>query len=105
MKNISSKLCLIAGVSCVMLFGNPTPVFSAEENRGGPDERLQRLERRINELAERQDQMMRRAAPRQGGEQPMMNQPSVPQGRKGQMPSFGPANMQAQIPPTGWRLR
>ena len=106
MKSVSWKLCLIAGVSCVMLFGNPKPAFSADENRGGggPDERLQRLERRINELTERQDEMMRRLGASQGPHQPTMNQPGVSQGRPGQMPSLGPENMQSPMPMTGWRF-
>jgi len=33
---------------------------AAEEERGGPPERLERLERRLDELAQRQEQMMQR---------------------------------------------
>src|SRR5258708_39047738 len=66
MKILSWKSCLVAGVSCLMLFGNTKSVCSAQENPAGPDERLQRLEWRINELAERQDQMLRRLGDPQG---------------------------------------
>jgi len=72
MKSLSWKLCLMAGFCCWVLFGNTTPVLAADDNPGGPDERLQRLERRINDLADRQEQMMRRfgAAPQRQGPMP-----------------------------------
>lgn len=60
MKSLALKLCLMPGVSCWMLFGVPTGIVAADQYPAGPDERLQRLEQRVNELAERQDQWMRR---------------------------------------------
>jgi hypothetical protein len=106
MKNSSWKLCLFTGVSCLMLFGNATKVCSAQENAPGPDERLQRIERRINELADRQDQMMRRLGAPQ---QPQQSQPQMapqgggPLGPQGPMPSLGPQNSGLPMPPMGWR--
>ncbi len=65
MKSLSWRLNLAAMCAALMMFGTATPVFAAEEDRGGPADRLERLERRVNEMAERQEQMMRRpgAAP------------------------------------------
>ena len=60
MRNLSNKLGLIAAVSCLAWMGNVRSVRAAEENPPPPDERLQRMERRLNELAERQEQMLRR---------------------------------------------
>jgi hypothetical protein len=87
MKSLSWKLCLLAGISFLTLFGNTTPVFAAEENPPGPGDRLQRLEERIRELAERQEQMMRGFGALQDRQKPM--------------PSLGPENIRFPVPPTG----
>jgi hypothetical protein len=47
---------LMAGLMC---FGGRVPTMAAEES-GMPADRLERLERRVNEMAERQEQFMRR---------------------------------------------
>lgn len=60
MKSALWKCCLLAGVSCCVLFGPAKPAFAQEENRPKPDQRLEQLERRVNQLAERQERMMRR---------------------------------------------
>jgi hypothetical protein len=60
MKSISWQFGLVATCAALTMFGQATPVFSAEEDRGGPSDRLERLERRVNELAERQENMMQR---------------------------------------------
>ena len=62
MKSLSWKLGLMAGVSCLALFGTTPPVLAADNNPPGPDEHIQQLERRLNELANRQEQMMQRLA-------------------------------------------
>jgi len=61
MKNMSWQLCLMAGFVCWILHGGATPAMAADENPPGPNEHLQQLERRVNELADRQEQMMRRS--------------------------------------------
>lgn len=112
MKSSSWKLGPLAGISCLLFFGNPTQVGTAQENPGGPDERLQRLERRLNELADRQDQMMRHLGAPQGPQpfhQPQQAQQQMtppaggPQGPQGPMPSFGPQTTGLPMPPMGWR--
>ncbi len=101
MKSLLWKLCLMAGVSGLALFGSRTPVFAAADNPGGPDERLQRLERRINELADRQEQMMRRLGvpPETGG--PMGRPLAAPPGPQGSRPAPGSENMGPSMPPAG----
>ena len=60
MKSLSWRLGLAVTCAALTMFGRATPVFAAEEDRGGPADRLERLERRVNELAQRQEHMMQR---------------------------------------------
>jgi len=78
MKRSLWKLCLLAGIVWISALGEPAKVGAAEDNSPGPGDRLQRLERRLNEMADRQEQMMRRmGAPdeRQGRPMPEMRGP------------------------------
>jgi hypothetical protein len=54
------------------MFGRATPVYAAEEDRSGPADRLDRLERSVNELAQRQEQLMRQLGAAQERQGPMM---------------------------------
>jgi hypothetical protein len=123
MKNVAWKLCLLAGFAGGMLFGNTTPVFAADEGPGGPDQRLQQMERRINELADRQEQMLRRlgappgaqdqrpgrfGAPQDqqpgrfgGPQEPGAGRFGGPRERQGPMPPPGPDNLRPPMPPRG----
>ena len=105
MKNRFWKLWLMAGFFCLMLFGNRTPVCSADDNRPGPDDRWQRLEGRVNELAARQDQMMRRFGGPQEPQPQMMRPPGGSPDRQGPMPAFGPEDTRLPMSPAGWRPR
>jgi hypothetical protein len=69
MKSWLWKLCLAAVFVWFMAFGGTAAAVAADDNPAGPGDRLQQLERRVNELAERQEQMMRRlsAQPEQSG--------------------------------------
>jgi hypothetical protein len=60
MKSQSRWLCLLAALAWVAWCGGTTPTSAAEEDRGGRAERLDRLERRLDELAQHQEQIMRR---------------------------------------------
>jgi len=60
MNYLSWRLSLAAMCAVLTMFGRATPVFAAEEDRGGPADRLERLEHRVNELAQQQEQLMRR---------------------------------------------
>jgi len=58
MKSLMWRLYLVAAFAGLAGFGPATPVFAAED-RGGPADRFERLERRVQELAEHQEQMRR----------------------------------------------
>ena len=85
MKKSSLRFCFFAGVVSMTLASRTMTAWAAEEDRGGPGDRLDRMEHRINELAQRQEQMMR-----QFGNSP---QP------QGQMPGPGPENMRHPMGP------
>jgi hypothetical protein len=79
MKSPAWKWCLMAGSSFLMLCGSTTGVFAANQDLAGPDERLQRMEQRIKELAERQEQLMRRFGGPQERQSPMPQPGMMPQ--------------------------
>jgi hypothetical protein len=60
MKNLTWRFGLAATCMVLMIFGRTTPVFAADQDRGGPADRLDRLERRMDEMSQRQEQLMRR---------------------------------------------
>ena len=71
MNNLSWRLSLAAMCAALTMFGWVTPVFAAEDDRGGPGDRLERLERRVNEMAQHQEQLMQRLGAAQGRQGPM----------------------------------
>jgi hypothetical protein len=71
MKSVSWNLSLMAAVSCFALFGSTTAVLAADDNPANADERLQRLERHVSELADQQQQIMRRLDAPEMGRGPM----------------------------------
>jgi hypothetical protein len=81
MKSLSWKLCLMAGISCMALFGNPAPARASEDVPAAPDERLERLEQRINTLADRQELALRRF------EAALAPQPGAPSERQALLPA------------------
>jgi hypothetical protein len=60
MKIPSWKLCLVGVLVWLALLSRTAIAAVPEEDQGGPGDRLRHLEQRVNELAERQEQMMRR---------------------------------------------
>jgi len=98
MKSLSRKLCLLAGVSGLAFFGNSRAALAGGGEFAGPEERLQRLEQRINDLADRQEQLMRPlgAALDNGG--PMGGQPGGPGQLQGPMGRRGGGAAQFQGP-------
>jgi hypothetical protein len=70
MKNLMWRLYLVAAFAGLVWFGRATPAGAAEDG-GGPGERLERLERRLNEMAERQEQMMRTLGAQMQNQGPM----------------------------------
>jgi len=87
MKTMSLKRYLMPVAFCLMLLGVPRVFSAADQNPGESDERLRRVEQRVNELADQQEQLMRRLGdPR--GRQGSMSQPGQ-MGQPGQMPQSG----------------
>ncbi len=68
------KWCLMAVFLWVATFNQARVAVAAEDNVGGPGDRLQRLERRLNEVAQRQEQMMRQFGSLEGRQQNYMPQ-------------------------------
>jgi len=71
MKCLSWRLGLAAACAALTMFGRSAPLFAADEDHGGPADRLERLERRVNEIAQRQEQMMQRLGNAPQGQRPM----------------------------------
>jgi hypothetical protein len=71
MKSISWRLVLAAACTALCLCDGATPVSAAEPDRGGPADRIERLEQRLNEMAQHQEQLMRRLDTQQEGRAPM----------------------------------
>jgi hypothetical protein len=83
MKSISWCLAVAAGFAVLVSAGGTATVCAAEEGQGGPGDRLERLERRVNELAQRQDQILHKLEAQMGrqGPAPMSGrEPLHPQG-------------------------
>jgi hypothetical protein len=77
MKYLNWKLTLLAMFPCLIWLGQAMPAQAADNDPAAPGDRMQRLERRLDELGNRQEQIMRRLEA-QSGEQPSLMQPSAP---------------------------
>src|SRR6266550_2953714 len=87
MNNLVWKFFLASGF-CTLMLSNPSPGRAAEETTAESSERLQRLETRLNQLAERQEQMMHRLGAQAQGREAMM---------QGAMPSSGPESFRGEM--------
>ncbi len=94
MKIVITHLTLAAAFVSLAVLSPPTSAL-AQESRNVPADRLERLERRVNEMAERQEQILRRLGDRMERPGPMappggenLHQPMPPNG----MPIPGPHN-------------
>jgi len=101
MKSLSWKLCLMAGISSLALFGNAAPARASEGDPALPDERLERLEQRMNTLADRQELAMRRIEAALAARAPVGAQPGAPLGRQTLMPAPGPEAISPAVQPAG----
>lgn len=93
MKSLLWKYCPI--VACLWLICLSTVVAApGEDNLPGPGDRIQRLERRLNELAERQEQILHRL----GGapERPAQPMPQMGMGQQVPMPMVPPNMAEAR---------
>jgi hypothetical protein len=100
MKRLSLRLGLAAACVALTILGRANPVFAAEPDQAGPADRLERLERRVNEMAQRQEQLMRRlGAQQQEGQTPMAT--AGPEGMRQMRPLPDRARIGQPMPPTG----
>jgi len=91
----------MAGISCLALFGNPAPARASEDVPAAPDERLERLEQRINTLADRQELALRRFEAALAPREQMAPQPGAPPERQTLMPAPGPETTRPAVPVAG----
>ena len=102
MKSMVRYLSLAAAVTAIAWSGGTADVFGAEEDRGAQPDRLERLERRVNEMAQRQEQLMRRleaqqerpgptASPGRDATRPPMPPPGFENTRQPQPPVIPPS--------------
>jgi len=105
MRSISWRLGLVAVCATLTMFGQVTPVFGAEEDPRGPGDRLERLEQRINQMAQQQEQLLRRLGAQQERQAPMaapgrekIRSAMVLQGRPGVGQPMPPAGAPALTP-------
>lgn len=88
MKSLAWKLCLTPGLFCWMLFGGASPGVAADQ--GGPEDRLQRLEQRVNDLADRQEQIAQHLGGPAEHQRPMGQPALAPQPGMGPLPGMAP---------------
>jgi len=109
MRHLSWQLTLAAACAALTVFGGARPLQAAEEGRGNPVERLERLEQRVNRMAQQQEQFMRRLGAQMERRAPMdapvrdriRRQAASPdRGRVGRaMPPGAPALAATPVPP------
>lgn len=84
MKTLMTRVGLLFALAMLAFAGRGTPALA--QDRGGSADRLERLERRLNEVAERQEQFMRRVGAqmeRQGDRQDPRQGPAAnPRGER-----------------------
>ena len=99
MNSLSWRLGLAATCAVLTMGGWVTPVYAAADDAGGPSDRLDRLERRVNEMAQSQEQLMQRL----GGAQERQERMGAP-GRESFRPPmarFGRPGIDQPMPPGG----
>jgi len=95
MKSLMWQLCLVAALAGLALLGRAMPAYA--QDHGVPADRLERLERRVNEMAERQEQLMRRLGAQLEHQGPM-SQPGAESARQ-PMPPHGVPTAAPHNPP------
>ncbi|MGD1085856.1 MAG: hypothetical protein ABSA47_14060 [Verrucomicrobiota bacterium] len=98
MRRLSWKLCLITSFCSLALLGNAAPVLAAADDPAGTDARLQLLEQRINEIAQRQQQGMRGLNAAPGARGPMGRGFGAQIQGQPPMPQPAPANIAPSVP-------
>ena len=105
MNSLIWRLNFLAAFAGLAMLGRVTPVFAAE-GRDEAVERLERLEQRVNQMAEHQEQLMRQVGSqmeRLGATVPVgrenMRQPMLPQ------PGIHPPMLPAGAPPAAKHMK
>ena len=93
------QLGLAAVCATLTLFVSATPARAADERRGEPMDRIERLERRLNELAQHQEQFMRRFGEQKERQAPIAAQRL--QRSRAMNPPRDRAALGAPMPPAG----
>lgn len=96
MKSLMCRLGLAAALISLVVLGQTTSTL-AQDNRNPTADRLERLERRVNEMADRQDQLLRRM----GAQRERQGQMAQPPGEhfRHPMPPPGAPAAEPQNPP------
>lgn len=87
MKKLSWRLLLVPTLVWMVSLTQSVPAFGADDAQPNPAERIDRLERRINELTQRQEQLLRRLGA-QGERNGPMAQPGSEPNRLPMMPGM-----------------
>src|ERR1051326_599825 len=96
MRNLSWRFVLMAVFAWLGLFSGARAVLAAEEERRGLGESIENMERRIEELAQRQEQMMHRFGAMPEGQRPMA-QPGPERFRRPMPPGGPPGSGAAKV--------
>jgi HAMP domain-containing protein len=65
MKNLTWRLSLMAAFAALAWSGSVAVASAADQDHGGPADRIERLEKQVNEMAQRQEQLLRRLGAQQ----------------------------------------
>jgi len=93
MKSLMSRLSFVVGLVSLAVLGQTNSTF-AQEDRNPLGERLERLERRVNDMAERQEQFLNRM-----GQQMPRRGPMALSGGDNFRPPMGPPGNENLHPP------
>ena len=102
MKNLVWRLSLMAAFAALTWSGSVAVVSAAEEDREGPGDRLERLERRVNEMAQRQGPAAMPGPERLRQPGPLPGLGRLPQPEPG-LASAVPATPPAEMAQHAWR--
>ena len=89
MKKLSWRLLLVPALVWMVSLTQTVPAFGADDAQPNPAERIDRLERRLNELTQRQEQLLRRLGA-QGERSGPMAQPGAEANQRPMAPGMQP---------------
>jgi hypothetical protein len=95
----SLLLFLAAGVSCLAFFGNATMVRASEGVPAVQDDRLQQMVQRINDLADRQEELLREVKQVMASRDQMQPQPGPSLAAQAPSPAPAPETVRPPDPP------